>query len=411
MIKFKKLFVAAIALGLSSAAFAITSKTSDTTAGVFSTDTDNFVSVNDWQSVNPNNLFGVFGYYSTKMKIGAAKNIGGFYFGALYEGDLGNSFTSTTTTTDSTTTSKVTHTNACSRDFSFLMGIGNDLGIKFRLYQYTNSKSSTEVNATTTTEAKYDNWNPELYAGYNLKLGDYLLKNYAATGLYIDQSETITKTDSATVTTGDITKTLSFGLGSTVVFPSKNNFNQSVNIPLSLGFEIPEKDSTASGFYLAFIPAYTVTYDKIDRLTLGASAKLDTTFKTSKTDDSTSSNGIDIYPYFNLALQYKAVPDKFTINAGASVAMPNWSFVNEKTGSTSTSTNSGTSSSGEVSLSSGFSAVLAKTVTFDCNYNVLGDLLSSSLHNKWATGSDTSILNNLNLIFFHYLSMNISVKF
>ena len=101
MIKFKKLFVAAIALGLSSAAFAITSKTSDTTAGVFSTDTDNFVSVNDWQSVNPNNLFGVFGYYSTKMKIGAAKNIGGFYFGALYEGDLGNSFTSTTTTTDS----------------------------------------------------------------------------------------------------------------------------------------------------------------------------------------------------------------------------------------------------------------------------------------------------------------------
>ena len=229
------------------------------------------------------------------------------------------------------------------------------------------------------------------------------------------ENEDITKTDNATVTTGEPYKAIDFGLGSTLVFPDKNNFNQSVKIPVSLSFEIPN-DSTKSNFYLEFNPAYTVTYDKIDRLILGASAVLYTTFNTSETvdsttDDSTVSNGIYITPKFNLGLQYKAVPEKFTINAGASVEMPEWEFTNSKTSSTSTSTNSGTSSDGGLTLYSGFSAVLAKTVTFDCSYNVLGDLLGAALYSKWSTGSDTSIWNNLNLILFHSLSMNISVKF
>ena len=416
MIKLKKLFLAAIALVLSSAAFAISSKTSSASADLFSTDTDDFMNVNDYQNVNPDNLFCVFGYDDfANIQIGAAKNIGGFYFGALYEGNLGNSFNSTSTTTDSTTTSSVTHPNSCDRDFSFLIGIGNNLGIKFRLYQTTSLYSSTEITATETTEHKHDYWQPQLSAGYNLRLGDYLLKNYVESRFTSKENEDITKTDNATVTTGEPYKALDFGLGSTLVFPDKNNFNQSVKIPVSLSFEIPN-DSTKSNFYLEFNPAYTVTYDKIDRLILGASAVLYTTFNTSETvdsttDDSTVSNGIYITPKFNLGLQYKAVPEKFTINAGASVEMPEWEFTNSKTSSTSTSTNSGTSSDGGLTLYSGFSAVLAKTVTFDCSYNVLGDLLGSSLYSNWSTGSNTSIWNNLNLIFFHTLRMNISVKF
>ncbi len=67
-----------------------TSNTSSSTAGLFSTDVDNFIDITDWASVNPENFFGVLGYDGVYgLQLGAAKNLKNGYHAIYLDGNLG----------------------------------------------------------------------------------------------------------------------------------------------------------------------------------------------------------------------------------------------------------------------------------------------------------------------------------
>ena len=62
----KKLFVFAVLLMAASLVFAQTSMTSYSTQGLFGTDVDDFMNVNEWQNVKPKNIFGYLAYNTEK---------------------------------------------------------------------------------------------------------------------------------------------------------------------------------------------------------------------------------------------------------------------------------------------------------------------------------------------------------
>lgn len=494
MLKFKRFIFCALVLVLNSFAMAQTSNTSESTASIFGNDTDDFMSVSDWSNVAPENFFGTLGYSNGHINLGAAKNIGGFYFGAYLDGNIGLDFNNTSTRTETSsnsgTSSSITSTksstfNGRTSDFnlSALMGIGDNLGIKAEI-SYTgndqtssqsNESSGTTTTGTTTTTTNSSTSNdvnkqriiPAVSVGYNLSVGNLFLKNYGIFFVNISQDSTKTYDSSANPTNTEInntTSTYQIAGGTTIVFPEKNNISQELSGILSWGIQArkPTDASTSTDsnnytndvtnyFYtgLGFTPSYKITYDKIQRLKLGASVScvIGSGFSSNTRNQETNTytdasnytnteiitrnydNNLYFSPELNLGLQYQAIPEKLTINAGAGVAVPTLiaNFTNQTSNTqitTVTAANSSSSynstssktttwtaadSTGALTLSTGFTYLLAKTVTFDCSYNILGDLLSSTLNSQWAIGS-SSVWNNVNLVLFHNLNLQVSVK-
>lgn len=374
------------------------------------------------------------------LNLGAAKKFGSLYFGAFLNGNLGLDFTNNSTKTDSSTI-KNKSGKTSDFDISLLGGIGNNLGIKVYLSYTGNSEtwSSSTVSGSSKTETKEKHQEiiPGVQVGYNIAVKDLTLKNRAE--FYVDVAQDSSTTTNGTNNTSETNNTISkvvVGGGSTIVFPEKNNLSQSLDLGLNFRFRNQKATYTTkySGVTISFVPTYALTYDKIERLNLGLTfavplgatfSKTTTTISTSQTDSITtknSTNTLSFKPSLAFGIQYDVVPEKFTINAGASVASPKLTGTFENTidsssSSTGTSTNKnknntwvGEDAAGTLTLSTGFNYVLANTVTFDCNYNILGDLFTSTLDSKWATGSTTSVWNNLNLILFHSLNLQVSVK-
>lgn len=499
MKKIKTILLGAFVLTCTSFVMAQTSNTSKSTAGIFGNDTDDFMSVSDWSGVSPENFFGTLGYSNNLLNLGAAKKFGNLYFGAYLDGNIGLDFYNNTTSTSSSSSSSTTSSSSDSKtktsngktsdfDLSALVGIGDNLGVK-AFFDFTgnattastssNGTSSTTSSSTTTTTTtdtsnvtKVQEINTGFEVGYNLSVGDYFLKNFGGFTVDVNQNKTKTYDANANPTTTEVdtgSAEYKIGGGSTVVFPKKYDISQSATGSLYFNFASKEPlitnidtdennyshDTTKySIFGISFEPAYKLTYDKIDRLNLGAkiSCPIKATFGTTNNPNSTktseaktyaddnnyvtttsttksSSNGLYFTPALSVGLQYVAVPEKLTINAGASVSSPTLTAVFSNTttetsttrvefGTASTSNSSsrtksttwwGADSTGILTLSTGFTYLLAKTVTFDCSYNILGDLLSSTLNSQWTSGS-SSVWNNVNLVLFHNLNLQVSVK-
>lgn len=535
MIKFKRVVLSTLILSCASFVMAQTSNTSKSTAGVFGNDTDSFMDVNSWSDVAPQNFFGTLGYSDGHLNLGAAKNIGNFYFGTYLDGNLGFDFNNEKT--QSELSSEFTKTNAASLnsentksnnfekenifagrtsdfDISLLMGIGKNLGIKAGFaYQgdsatlksekeesssNTTTIKTTTINTTTNSTSGSESKNvkkqsitPSIEVGYNVGVGNVFLKNRGY--FFVDIEQDYEKTYKSTLATqtpekNDTISTFNFGAGTTVVFPEKNNISQELSGLLHFSFYNKNNNSNKeenlsiegneyytiditttdisikdSGTSLNFYPSYKVSYNKIERLKLGAIISCPIRAKFNSIETKTNiykefeqkaytnytgfeenentvekvyMNELNFIPALNLGLQYQAIPEKLTINVGASVSSPTLTaiFTGYKTDSTTiktyysdktsknytnenetSSANSkssiwtGTDATGTLSLSTGFTYRLAKTVDFDCSYNILGDLFTNTLNSKWETGS-SSIWNNLNLILFHSLNLQVSVK-
>lgn len=447
----KKLLVAAVAaIALVGSAFAqisvattATSNTNTATSGVFGNDTDDFMSVNNWSNVNPKNIFGFLGYGSDGLlNLGVAKKFGSLYFGAYLNGNLGLDFTDTTTKTKNSSTgsssnSKTKTSSGKTSDFdiSLLGGIGNNLGIKVFL-SYTGDPTTISSSTTNTTDgsttsysskSKHQEIIPGIEVGYNLQAGKLDLQNYASFFVDVKQDFTETRDITTTTTTNNNVVYVVLGGGSVIGLPQNDTVSQSVdaNVYLTFGNKKASDNTKYSYFGINSTPTYSLTYDKIERLNIGLNFALpivalfysDTTTE-GTTVTKNSDNSLSFKPELNLGLQYAAVPGKLTINAGASVASPSLvgTFVKANTkdssssDTTKTTTWKSTDGTGVLTLSTGFTYVLADAVTFDCNYNVLGDLLFGTLNSRWATGATTSVWNNVNLILFHSLNLQVSVK-
>nr|MCR5285253.1 hypothetical protein [Treponema sp.] len=118
MITFKKCMVVAALATLSLGLFAETkepvSKTNAATAGIFSTDLDDFTNVNSWSNVNPKDFYLYFGMdnglsnLASSYDIGFAKYFKKIYWGTYFSGNLGTSTNTTTTVGGTTTKTKTT---------------------------------------------------------------------------------------------------------------------------------------------------------------------------------------------------------------------------------------------------------------------------------------------------------------
>lgn len=528
MIKFKRVVLSTLILSCASFVMAQTSNTSNSTAGVFGNDTDSFMDVNSWSDVAPQNFFGTLGYSDGHLNLGAAKNIGNFYFGTYLDGNLGFDFNNqkkqqefSSESTDTNTASlnsenrksnifseeNIFNGRTSDFDISLLMGIGKNLGIKAgfaykgdsNTLKYENKKeesnTTTTTNTTTNSTSESESKNvkkqsitPCIEVGYNVGVGNVFLKNrgYFSVDIEQDYEKTYDSTLAAqTPERNDTISTFNFGAGTTVVFPEKNNISQELSGLLGFSFYNKNDNSNEtkdnsienytiditttdiaikkSGTSLDFLPSYKVSYNKIERLKLGAkiSCPISAEFKSTETKtniykefeqkaytttgsvenkntvNKKYNNTLSFTPALNLGLQYQAIPEKLTINVGARVSSPTLkaSFTGDKTDitnittsypdktsknytnenetsseNTKSSTWTGADATGTLSLSTGFTYRLAKTVDFDCSYNILGDLFTSTLNSKWATGSSTSIWDNLNLILFHSLNLQVSVK-
>ena len=98
----KKLLATALVLAVCFAAVSAgnridpTSMTDESSQGLFGTDVDDYLDVNEWSNVQPTKVFGFLSYGTSgtdKINTGFAMPVGKFYLGAFFGGQL-NSWTS-----------------------------------------------------------------------------------------------------------------------------------------------------------------------------------------------------------------------------------------------------------------------------------------------------------------------------
>nr|WP_180485125.1 hypothetical protein [Treponema socranskii] len=122
----KKILIGAVFM-TAGFAFAQTSMMKISTANLFGNDVDDFMSVNDWQNVQPKNMFGYLGYGQTgksNIELGLSRMFDPFYMGAWFGGSVGwTSKTETDNNGKNTLTNKTNETDGAHGKVIF--GINN----------------------------------------------------------------------------------------------------------------------------------------------------------------------------------------------------------------------------------------------------------------------------------------------
>lgn len=409
-------------------------------------DADYYMNVNDFGLLAPKNLFTTIGYNGTSVSLGAAKNFGKVYGSILFKGKLGIAFDDTTSTyKDSTDSDKYFYSDKNTNTYSTAVLIGiNGFGIKAG-FQYSDNnafKNTGDIkdssgNSSYTQEYNVYHLTPAIEVGYNIKNGKSTLKTNAAFVMDINAKEVKDVNDPADP--ADYTKSYStvdtmIKLGVADVIPS-GDVTHTLGANAYVSFAGKPKDTVVetdeyNHFYARLIPSYKMNYDKVPGLNLGLGVYCPIYFygnsKKRTTDIDTTKwnyNDLGISPSFDMGLSYDVVPKKFTVSLGAGLDLPDltWNFYDKSYSDKNDSENDyresivewkGTQSSGAlVNLSSGFTYTIADTVTFDCNYNVVGDLFTNTLNSKWAAGNGTNFWNTVNQVLVHQLSAKINVKF
>ena len=260
---------------------------------------------------------------------------------------------------------------------------------------------------------------------------------------------------------------LTIGGGASFNLKSKENLSQKVAVDtdLILNFiedDVVEDDDTEdkiekinvtkynkNSIYVK--PSYSFKYKGDEKLTVGFIAYAHMVWNNSTEKNVTSSRNTDseatyytnseserkvfsseftLTPAAALAMAYDVIPSKLTFNASTTVALPSLRYelntnkytskteaVNDMgsgNGSSSNKSSSfevkGASKSLEMILASGFTYNLSKNLTFDATWNIVGDLFNSTLNSKLPEGNDTNIMNTLNQVLVHNVSLGISFK-
>lgn len=265
----------------------------------------------------------------------------------------------------------------------------------------------------------------------------------------------------------DDTIAVTIGGGASFNLKAKENLSQKVAVDTGfvLNFieddvvEDPNKDDkvevinvTKYNYNSIFVkPTYSFKYDGDERLTVGFNAYANMVWNNSTTKYITGSRNTDneatrytnsesenknfssvfkLTPYASLAIAYDVIPSKLTFNASTKVSLPtlNYTWTTTKTTTNSvtvadskeTNKTSGTDKSSTFTLTgvsvpctmnfnSGFTYNLSKNLTFDATWNIVGDLFTNTLNSSLTTGN-TNIMNNLNKILVHNVSLGITFK-
>ena len=422
------------------------SYTNVSTAGLFSNDVDDYMSVNDWANVNPEKFFGFISYETNGyINTGAAHQFKKIYFGGFFKGAF-DAFKTDLSTLDGKTSGSVKTDGATRYNFdtSGLFGFGK-YGLKTSL-----SYNPTEVNNTTTnTGTKTVEWKnkyiltPSVEFGFNQDFKDYVLQPHFGAEVVFNVDKHTKKEDGTLKLRDDKSKYklgLKAGLG--IVFPKKGNIEQDMSYDLKTAFTFyPEKtglvgtdDQITKGRAdntIKLEPGYRLTYTPSDRLWLKFGAELPLNLNWVDQAEYTEVGGVKTYtanrardcyfkiePAIKLATMFDAVPNKFRLNAGVDFALPELTWKFYRIENHSNPTRSGTEFTYKAALAgitwhSGFSWFFGKRVTFDMQWDILQKLFTNSnlkLETSTALNGQNVFFHNLNTILMHNFSAMVVVK-
>jgi hypothetical protein len=418
----------------------IVSNTRISTVGLYYTDVDNFMSVTRWNTVKPETFFGHIGY-EDELSVGFAKQFKDFYIGTSFVGQL-DGLTSTTINNDGdkTTTTKTSVKN----DFTAaaLLGFGN---MAFKATAAWNNADITNTKNVDGDVIKEENFNLNinLENGFVTKLDDKPLEMSFLLGLDSSVDKTVDETvDSKT---DNSTYTINVGSSALWTFDTKENYVQEGLLHLYTSWAIPSVVQENAGMkvkyfgqynnQIALMPEYRITFNPTERLSMKFGALLPFTFAFKGDADYAEMDGnksyntarnetvyVDITPAISLGMVYQVLPEKVNFNMGINFNTPSLSWntdiIKTRTDATSkdvdatstTTTYTYDDYTAGVNFGSGFTVSLAKTVTFDCYWNILSNLFGTNFRSDLTEGS-TNFWNTVNKIFVHNIGFSISAKF
>lgn len=432
------------------AAFAQQSMTDVSTSGLFGTDVDDFMNVNEYHNVQPENLFAYLGYERTgngEINIGAAHQFKKLYLGSWFGGTLNDWYSSTTFDKDGKATiNNNTGTSVNTANGKLLFGI-NNMGILADVSFTPKSGNKYEKTPATKTEETANKFILKTDVKLGMNIGgknDRVYKTWALLGLDSNVDKYEKKIDGKIGAPTDKTDkskyTIKVGAGTYFDYLKKDALTYGFGIGLNTDWDInvnriQEKKIEHGEFEgrMNFDPNWTVTYEPSSRFAFKTKIGLngDIKFNTGKdyTDNDGTKNyeanrdyttGFKFQPSLALGTTYQVVPEKFSFNAGVEFKTPKfgWDFTkkdtrNPSSGSVDSSTFGVTyevkTSTGMIGTSSGFTWMPTKNVTVDANWNLLNNLFDKFRSNL-DEGSGTSIWNTANKIFVHNFGFLVSVK-
>ncbi|MGI5062178.1 hypothetical protein E4N95_01565 [Treponema denticola] len=451
----KKLFIFAVLLMTASLVFAQISMTSYSTQNLFGTDVDDFMNVNEWQNVQPKNIFGFLGYGKTgkgSINLGLAHQFKPFYLGTYFEGQL-NGWEKKKEANGNITT-YIPLGKAFKSNGKLLFGFGN-IGIMTDVSYKPDQNKKTEWTEATKTKQTDNLFNLDfnLIAGINLNSNNKLFKISAKLGLESDVGKKTTKVDSKLTKFEDKSKyNLVINAGFSHDFSSKDGITQTVLADLDTKWGIwPTKRevnvvggvTTTDYKYgelkdiLRLTPKYRIAYEPEGKFAFKAEAGLGIGFDFENDYNYTRtvvSSGGDTKAY-NAARTYKttlslqpelkaafvyAPVSKFKLNFGLGFNVPsvNWAFEKTETRDASgnvTNTAKGNTltfntNDGKFSADSGFTWLITENVIFDANWNIINNLMDTFSTNL-SEGAGTNFWNTVNQLVVHNIKFALSVKF
>lgn len=429
------------------------SKTSESTQGLFKTDVDNYMSLNSWDTIKPDSLFTFVGYDTSKggINLGLAHQFKNLYLGYYFAGTF-DSFVVNKKVVDDieygtkTTTDTKESDGDGSFDTALLFGFGN-MAIKGSLnVEITkDSKEKEDTNPVHIAndqefsvtpmidfamKSKLNDWNA-VYAA-DLGVGVNVNKEFATAGgkdIFTDNSFTVLYLGAGIgldKSTKKVTHDISVDMENKIyIYPSKQSNSDGNTLVTQKG---------KSGYDLIITPAYQLTYPASDKLMIKLGANSPISLATTGTAKEFTYAGVhqfnssykstfefETQASLSFAMTYQWKP-ALALNVGVGIQGPKFGIkgdktkaINSTTGAlTSTTSNTGffvEASDSYCSWSSGFTLKPAKNVVIDGSYKILANLFGNDFESDFVEGTGTNILNNLNKAIVHNIAIEVSVKF
>ena len=439
MRKFTKLFAIAVISFAAFAASAQSSKRSGATEGLFSTEVDCFMDIIDWSTVKPENVFAYIGYSGSMAEVGFAKQFKPFFLGLYTSGAINSFDLSSSTTITNSGDKAVANANQWDKtqgefNFDSLLGFDNmafSLGLSYNPNGSTND-TSNKPSTGDKTSMNVDNFELAIHGSWGMSMDK--MSVYAGGSYIVDADKTVTKNGDDSYVTDKSSNTITVDGG--VILPLKGNktFEQTFDVSghSSVTFYPKYSKITVTGgnktttvndskfdMVIGAIPRYTATFTPNEKLSVKArgGAYVEASFKeyaVSAANTENNTTQFNVYPFAKAAISY-AVKPEFLLNAGVSFSLPSagLSFTNGKNTATESKTSgvefAYNKGSFATSWSSGFTYTIAKNITIDFTYDVLGDLLNSNFGSKNLSNTD-SILTTINKVLVHSFSFGVSAK-
>ena len=418
----------------------IVSNTRISTVGLYYTDVDNFMSVTRWNTVNPKTFYGYVGY-EDELSVGFAKRFKDFYIGTSFVGQL-DGLTSTTKNNDGDKTTTTVTSEKKDFNAAALFGFGN---MAFKATAAWNNADITNTKNVDGDVIKNEifNLNINLENGFVTKLDDKPLEMSFLLGL--DSSVNKKVDETADSKTDNSTYTINVGSSALWTFDTKEKYTQEGLLHLYTSWAIPSVVQENAGMkvkyfgqynnQIALMPEYRITFNPTERLSMKFGALLPFTFAFKGDADYAEMDGnksyntarnetvyVDITPAISLGMVYQVLPEKVNFNMGINFNTPSLSWntdiIKTRTDATSKDVDATSTTTvynyndytAGVNFGSGFTVQLAKTVTFDCYWNILSNLFGTDFRSDLTEGS-TNFWNTVNKIFVHNIGFSISAKF